>query len=201
MKKIIVAVVAGLALFSTAACEYSDAQPSQAEQIDKKADKTKTFVPKNDVERKNYEAAQKVYDDPNSILWCTTSWGNPSAPLVTIPIAGKLTSSSVSVFPNKRNKVYGSNDSVGQVENRSVDGMYHGTPTPYRYGFTPGGQYVEFLQMDTLCTTALTSFQRQKTEVTVKFDGGQEQKESEAALKSGDRKAAEDALAGLEGAK
>jgi hypothetical protein len=51
-----------------------------------------------------------------------------------------------------------------------VDGLFHPNPPGYRYGFTPGGQYVDFFNMATFCTTALTEFQRQETRVAVDYD-------------------------------
>lgn len=201
MKKFIITGAAIIALVGLSACEtYGTETPTQQEQVEKKASSTKAYIPQNTVELDNYNAAQKVYDAKDSIIWCTTTWGNASAPLVTIPIRGKLTSSSVSYFPNNSVKTYGSSGAKSpiHVENRSVDGMFHGSPPAYRYGFTPGGQYVDFDGMPTFCTTALTSFQRQSTDVTIKFDGGAQQNAAQDALKSGDPAAAEKALEGLE---
>lgn len=125
----------------------------------------------NFTEYKNYMEAQKIYDDPSTIIWCTTTWGNASAPLVTVPIAGKLTSSSVSLFPSTQ--TYVSSSTGGTTYNPelpSVDGMFHGSPPPYRFGFTPGGQYVDLSGMPAFCTTALTKFQRQSTQVSITVD-------------------------------
>jgi hypothetical protein len=157
-------------------------------QIDARSNKTKPFIsPWPSREFYNYTKAQKLYADQNTIIWCSTTWGNASAPIVTVPIAGKLTSSSVSFFPSSRVKVGDMGGTEYTPERRSVDGMYHGSPPPYRYGFTPGGQYVDFFNMPTFCTTALTKFQRQETKVAVSFD--QEalvaDRAAEAALRSG----------------
>lgn len=145
----------------------------------------------------NYNAAQRLYASKSTIVWCTTTWGNASAPLVTIPIAGKLTSSTVSIYPSSRvvidtdtgNKEY-------TPERRSVDGMYHGSPPPYRYGFTPGGQYVDFSGMEVFCTTALSKFQRQNTKVSIAADaeGSQADAQAQAALKRGDKAGAQKIL-------
>lgn len=126
---------------------------------------------KNFVDYNNYYKAQELYDSPSTIIWCTTSFGTTGSPLVTVPITGKLTSSSVSLFPNTQ--VHLDTDTGGSTyypELTSVDGMYHGSPPPYRYGFTPGGQYVDFSGMQVLCTTALTKFQKQSTTVDVSYD-------------------------------
>lgn len=141
----------------------------------------------NNVEYHNYFKAQETYDDPSTILWCTTTWGNANSPLVTVPVAGKLTSSSVSLYPSSQVKI--DNNTNGQTYNPelpSVDGMFHGTPSQYRYGFTPGGQYVDFFNMSTLCTTALTSFQRESTRVNLTIDSkmAAAQAKAEAALEA-----------------
>lgn len=192
------AAIAAFLMLSAESCatEERDPQGAQSRQIDKEASQRTAYKPKNGVEFDNFNQAQKVYDAKDSIIWCTTTWGNANAPLVTTPIRGKLTSSSVSFFSNQKVRTSSVNNLL--VERRSVDGMYHGSPPPYRYGFTPGGQYVDFSGMPTLCTTALTKFQREKTEVTVTFNGGGAQNAAEDALKNGDKKAAEKALEGLE---
>lgn len=170
--------------------------------VDKKADARAPYLPKNDVEFNNYNKAQELYDDPSSILWCTTSFPTASSPLVTFPIAGKLTSSSTSYYPGHSQK-FDSGSAYGYTwseENRSVDGMFHGNPPAYRYGFTPGGQYVDLFNTPAVCTTALTKFQRESTEVTVNLDNGGAsdlQKQAEAALKAGDRAKADQILQGV----
>jgi hypothetical protein len=171
--------------------------------IDSKANSYKPFIqpfPGN-AELHNYEGAQRLYAQPNTIIYCTTTWGNASAPLVTIPIAGKLTSSSVSYFPSSRTFKPG-DDGGGQYtpERRSVDGLYHGSPPPYRYGFTPGGQYVDFFNMPTLCTTALTKFQRQATKVTIDVDQQSKtaDQQAQAALARGDKAGAQRILSALD---
>lgn len=174
--------------------------------IDQKANSYKPFIQQfpDNAELRNYEGAQKLYSNPNTIIYCTTTWGNASAPLVTIPIAGKLTSSSVSFFPSTRAKVGGGGDGWNTneytPERRSVDGLYHGSPPPYRYGFTPGGQYVDFFNMPTLCTTALTKFQRESTKVAITVDEASKAADAAAedALAHGDKAGAEAALAALD---
>lgn len=191
MKKRNMVIIALMAVFALmlASCG-GDSEPSgkSANQKGREnvQDANKSFAPPeidNDVEYHNYKAAQELYDDPSSIIWCTTTWGNNSAPLVTIPISGKLTSSSVSLFPSTQEKSFYDNDGTYNPELPSVDAMFHGSPPPYRYGFTPGGQYVDFFNMPTFCTTALTAFQRESTKVVTTVDGGATaaQKKAEAA--------------------
>jgi hypothetical protein len=204
--KLAAAVVAALAVgwaLTGAACSEdapSNASNSSKAQVDAKADARAPYLPKNDVEFNNYNKAQELYDDPSSILWCSTAFPTASSPIITVPIAGKLTSSSVSYYPGSSPQEVGSwSDGAAylNVENRSIDGMYHGNPPGYRYGFTPGGQYVDLFNTSTICTTALTKFQRENTDVTIKLDDGGAsdiQKQAEAALKAGDRAKAEQLL-------
>jgi hypothetical protein len=220
--KPIVALVAVFTLF-LAACG-SDAKAPSASANAKGRENVQTqnssFAPpepKNFTEYHNYMKAQELYDSPSTIIWCTSSWGNASAPMFTVPIAGKLTSSSVSLFPSSQVKVWNDSNTNNHGYNPelpSVDSMYHGNPPAYRYGFTPGGQYVDFSGMEVFCTTALTEFQRQSTEVVTKVDAGvgAAQTKAENALKecqadddakntsselcAGAQKALEDALAG-----
>lgn len=193
-KMVIIALMAVVALMlSSCGGSSDDSSGKTANQKGRESsqDANKSFEPpdiKNDVEYHNYKAAQELYDDPSSIIWCTTTWGNNSAPLVTVPISGKLTSSSVSLFPSSQTKIggggSGSWNSTYNQELPSVDAMFHGSPPPYRYGFTPGGQYVDFFNMPTFCTTALTAFQRESTKVVTTIDGDADdaQKKAEAAI-------------------
>lgn len=139
-----------------------------------------------DAEYQNYMRAQEeVYDDPSSIIWCTVYPENPAAPIFTVPVAGKLTSSSTSFYPGQSVKNYGVDGAYVPTENQSVDGMYHGSPPPYRYGFTPGGQYVDFFNLPTFCTTQLTAFQRQTLKVAQVDGADKVTKQAEAKLKEG----------------
>lgn len=176
----------------------------------------------NHLDYQNFFKSQELYDDPSTIQWCTAFPASPTAPIFTVPIAGKLTSSSVSLNPGSQSKLAGHNDGqrTYNPELVSSDGMYHGSPPPYRYGFTPGGQYVDFTGLSVFCTTALTSFQRQgivTTTIDSKADAAT--KRAEAALKvcnanlnpsnaganvgtkAAACKAAQDELAGLDGGK
>jgi hypothetical protein len=191
-KKALGVVIAALAVVGLSACEEGAPAPkTERQQVEEQAsERAGVYIPQNDVEFNNYNKAQELYDNPSSIIWCTTTWGNASAPLVTVPVAGKLTSSSVSYFPNQEKVTADLGEWNGDmlVEARSVDGMYHGSPGPYRFGFTPGGQYVDFTNMPTFCTTALTEFQRQSTEVSISNDdvSATIQEQAETALQSGD---------------
>lgn len=198
MKRKIVAVFSALIFGLTlTACTDKNVDTEAYKEVTESASNRDPYLPKNDVEFNNYNKAQELYDSPESIIWCTTTWGNASAPLVTVPIAGKLTSSSTSYFPN--NTVQFAKGSDWLMEARSVDGMFHGNPPGYRYGFTPGGQYVDFFNMPTFCTTSLTEFQRQETIVSVSNDDTAIalQDQAQEALLSGDQAGAEKILEGL----
>lgn len=190
-----VAGFAAIAAITLSACE--DMSPSESRQVEHKAQDFEAYLPTNNVELDNYNRAQELYDDPAAIQWCTAFPSSNSAPIITLPIAGKLTTSATSYF-NPQERVSGSNGAVS-LPTRSVDGLYHGDSF-YRYGFTPGGQYVDFSNsLELLCTTALTEFQRENTFVEgVDTSGDIEklQRQAEEALKDGDRDKAVDILGG-----
>ncbi|AXH70455.1 hypothetical protein HOT75_gp068 [Gordonia phage Daredevil] len=195
-------VFAGVAALGLAAGLTACGQSDPAVQSDK--DKVNAqvnnrggaYIPKNNVEFNNYNEAQKLYDSPNTIIWCTATFPNDSAPLFTVPIRGKLTSSSVSYFRGQ--ELAYDNGENWTAEARSVDGMYHGNPPGYRYGFTPSGQYVDFFGLETFCTTQPTQFQREKTEIALAVDPGlaDAQKRAQDALAKGDQAGAQKILEG-----
>lgn len=193
MKRLILTAIAlmlGLALFAGCGDTPRDHARAEAKRNQKNF---VPYIPKNAVEGANYNKAQELYDDPSTIIWCTAFPTSNSEPLVTVPIAGKLTSSSVSAFR--------SDDEIDGValEAESVDGLYHGSPPPYRYGFTPGGQYVDFFNLQTLCTTQPLSFQRQSVKVSIDHQLDAASKDAEAALQSGDKAKAQAILEGAAG--
>lgn len=188
----VVLAVAAAALLLPACAKDSD-DHNQKRDVDKRAEAYKAYLPKNTVELDNYNEAQRLYDSPSTIIWCSTTWGNASAPIVTVPIKGKLTSSSTTFFRPEEVVNKGTDGSGVVVSGRSVDGLFHPNPPGYRYGFTPGGQYVDFFNMATFCTTALTEFQRQETRVAVDYDDVARlaDRRAEQALSRGDGAAAE----------
>ena len=120
------------------------------------------------VEQQNYQWRQDIAEDETTILWCTFSFNNPNSPLITIPIKGKLTSGGKRPFPTHE---YNGLDGGVTDENPGEDGMY-GNSAVYRYGFgTSGsGEYYEFSDLDYLCTTVPTVFQKEKTEIILESD-------------------------------
>jgi hypothetical protein len=170
------AIIAGLLLTGGASACGSAEEPTsrdkQQENAAKKFDGRTAPDVTGDTEYDNYIKAQELYDDPATVLWCTSAFPSASSPVFTVPVSAKLTSSSVSFFPNQKLKYAdgGEFDHQILVESQSVDGMYHGSPPPYRYGFTPGGQYVDFTGLSTFCTTQLTEFQRVSLDITTDAD-------------------------------
>jgi hypothetical protein len=189
--RVVLAVAA--AVFLLPACAKDSDDRNQKRAVDKRAEGYEAYLPRNTVELDNYNEAQRLYDSPSTIIWCSTTWGNASAPIVTVPIKGKLTSSSTTFFRPEEVVNKGSDGSGVVVSSRSVDGLFHPSPPGYRFGFTPGGQYVDFFNMATFCTTALTEFQRQETRVAVDYDDVARlaDRRAEQALSRGDGAAAE----------
>lgn len=172
------AALAGIAAVGIGASGCSASEEARQE-VNQKARDRAPYLPVNDVEYENYNKAQELFDDPNSIIWCTSSLPNDSSPIFTVPVRGKLTSSSTSYFP--------STDSNGNEE-RSVDGMYHGSPPPYRFAFTPAGDYISFEGMQVYCSSKMDNFQREQTFISVEPESDavtEAQKQAETALKAG----------------
>lgn len=142
---------------------------SQQDAVDK-ANKHVAYVPKNDIEFNNYNTRMKISDDPTTILWCTSAFPIPSSPLFTVPILGKLTSGTKRPFSTSQVQTNSSGALTYSPEIPGPDGMY-GASSDYRYGFTPGGVYVEFdASMQTFCTTEPSVWQRQETKITLGTD-------------------------------
>jgi hypothetical protein len=189
-------IVAMMALI--AGCGGGDSASGQdqaKDNIEKHADERVPYEPKNDVEFNNYNKAQELYDSPATIIWCSVMPQSSTAPIVTVPVAGKLTSSSTTFF-RPEEFIDRGNYSWQVGEARSVDGMYHPNPPKYRYGFTPGGQYVDFFELPTFCTTQPLSFQKESVQVKVDSNLNDATKKAEAALAEGKKSEAQAILAG-----
>lgn len=189
-------LVLGLGL---SACEGSSSNEDKAAAtVNEKAEGRSPYLPVNDVEFKNYNEAQKLYDSPDTIIWCSVMPQASSAPILTVPVTGKLTSSSTTFFAPET--IHWNENAGGTTTtSRSVDGLYHPNPPQYRYGFTPGGQYVDFYSLPTFCTTKPLDFQ--KDSIAVKIDPGLNSatKQAEAALAAGDNAKAQEILEGASG--
>lgn len=152
--------LSGLALFIATGCSSSNTVKSKAYNDAWKRNRDQTGI-----EFSNYNRRQELVNDPNTILWCTFSIDNPSSPLVTIPVQGKLTSSKKRPFGQY---------TVNQDELATApgsDGMF-GSSGKYRYGFGPGGiaEYYELDGLASFCTTQPTVWHRQETKIVLEVD-------------------------------
>ena len=202
LKKIAAIVaVAATATLMLSACDPAETEnrDTQLQASQAKFDNRTPPDVTGDAEYHNYVKAQEeVYDNPATIIWCTASFPSDASPIFTVPIAGKLTSSSVSYYPGHTQRWSDGGSWMWTEETQSVDGMYHGSPPAYRYGFTPGGQYVDFSNLSVFCTTALTSFQRESLTLAVMDKpAASVTDQAEAKLKAGDAAGAQALLDGL----
>jgi hypothetical protein len=161
-KLLVVGVAATIVLVG--GCSSDDAKKSSAQQqAQKRAASRQNYVPKNDVEGNNYNARQRIADNPATLIWCTAFPTNPNAKPVTVPIVGKLTSGNKRPYPSTVTREYANGGSYNP-ELAGPDGMY-GTSGEYRYGFRPDGVYVDFYNLETYCTSAPTVYQKQSTTI------------------------------------
>lgn len=179
---------------STVACGPSR-QPSKSSQAQSeaqtKARNADVYVPENSLELDNYNDRQKIADDPSTLLWCTVFPTQPGAPINTFPIVGKLTSGSKRPYAVKVDR-YGTGTKSWNPELPGPDGMF-GSSGEYRYGFTPAGIYVDFYNLETLCTTEPLVIQREQTTFALEVDGDLEDAHARAreALAAGDNEGAQ----------
>lgn len=128
----------------------SDIAQSQSDALQKQV-----YQSKHNVEFRNYNLRQKIADDPSTILWCTFFPPTVGQEPITVPIAGKLTSSF--------KRPYASTDGNGEVP--GPDHMF-GASSEYRYGFDPTlTQYSDFTLLASYCTTVPTVWQANKTTI------------------------------------
>lgn len=190
------AVVVGIALLLTACPSTGASQGSAKDQVNQQAldNENKVYVTKNHVELNNYNARLKIADDPTTILWCTSAFPVTGAPLITIPIVGKLTSGGKRPFPSNNLTAVGNSNST---ENPDGQGFF-GSSGDYRYGFTPEAAYTDFYNLATFCTTAPMIWQKEKTTIALSVDPGlvAATKTAQAQLKAGDPTAANSTLKG-----
>jgi hypothetical protein len=176
--KYLVALVAALALTVLAAGCGQTAQEKAANRAQRKADANAFYVPQHAMEQQNYNDRQRLGDNPSTILWCTFYPPTVGQEPITVPIAGKLTSSGKRPFA----------DDTGL----GPDGMY-GSSVEYRYGFDPTRAiYYDFAGMASICTNAPLVYQLNKTVIATQTATTLTSldKAAEAALKAGDAKKA-----------
>lgn len=201
MRKQLLVIGVLLAVLFVAGCGSSDDSPSKKAQsaAKKSGESFEPYVPPlGNTEQRNYNQAQRLYNDPATILWCSAFPNSNTAPIITVPISGKLTSSTTTAF-NPVEFIDRGNYSWQEGPSRSVDGLFHPNPPPYRFGFTPGGQLVDFTNIGTICTTQPLEFQRQSISVEVATDLDGATKEAEKALEAGDKQQAQKILEGAAG--
>src|SRR4051812_10391227 len=119
MKNTMLILIAGVVMLLSG-CDSPQTQAHT--QAQEKALNRSAYIPKNEIEFKNYDSRNRIADDPTTIMWCTSSFPIPSSPLFTVPVVGKVTSGSKRTFDS----------------DPGPDGMY-GTSGQYNYGFTPSG--------------------------------------------------------------
>lgn len=122
---------------------------------------------KNDVEGKNYNGRLVLADNPATLIWCTIYPTSPNAKAFTVPIVGKLTSGNKRPYSTSRLRI--DTDTPGQEYSPEVagpDGMY-GTSGEYRYGFDPAGNYHDFYNLETYCTSVPTVIQKETTQIAI----------------------------------
>lgn len=181
------AVLAGLALVAVAALagctSHKDSTKSPTgQQI---AANRAPVQLHNDVEGKNYNRRLSLADNPASLIWCTVYPTSPNAKAFTIPIVGKLTSSSKRPTPTEQTVI--DTDTLGKTYNPEIpgpDGMY-GASVPYQYGFDPAGNEHDFsAALEMHCTSVPDIIQQETTQIAVKSSTspGQLDSQVQAAL-------------------
>lgn len=175
--------------------------PSAADQSQAASDKLQSqiYQSKHNIEFRNYNLRQKISDDPSVILWCTffppgvsqvSNGGVGGA--ITVPIAGKLTSSNKRPYQGSQYN-YADNNAVGvSGEAPGPDHMF-GSSAEYTYGFDPTlSTYYQFSNLASFCTTEPTVWQVKATEIVVNTQStlANLSQAASAAIKAGDPKKA-----------
>jgi hypothetical protein len=143
----------------------SDTRSDQEKAKDTAAHR-QNYIPVNDVEGRNYNARQRIADQPSTLIWCTAYPTSPNAKAFTVPIVGKLTSGNKRPFPTMQDPGNDTNAGWFNPELPGPDGFY-GTSGEYRYGFDPAGNYHDFYNLETYCTTLPNIVQKEQTTIIV----------------------------------
>lgn len=166
-KPLVVCGLLGLSAFGLLGnddCSDESQQQKTSEAIRKEAGKREVYKPIHGGDYSNFDRKLRYEDQPDTIIWCSIMPQASTSPIITVPIQQKLTSSSVSNLPGSIKDDSG--DGTAVVPGVSNDGLYHGDPPPYRFGFTPGGQLVDFSGLPVFCSTKPLNFQKDSIEVT-----------------------------------
>lgn len=150
-------VMVGTASSCGGGTSASDASQKASDQL-----QSQVYQSKHNVEFRNYNLRQKMADDPSTILWCTFAWpGQIGQQLVTVPIAGKLTSSNKRPYA----ATYTADNGAPGTEVPGPDHMF-GSSAEYRYGFDPTlTQYSDFTDLPSYCTNVPTVWQQNQTTI------------------------------------
>lgn len=185
---ITLAIVANVAAAILVGCGSGDNSSSGAQNAGKSgqdiADNREAPKLSNDVEGKNYYGRLRFADNPTSILWCTEYPTSPNAKAFTVPIVGKLTSGGKRPISTSRAMI--DTDTTGKEyspEKPGPDGMY-GSSGDFRYGFDPAGNYHEFWNLESYCTSVPNVIQKETTRIMVGDPGAANLASADAAAQA-----------------
>lgn len=165
----------GATLVVSGCSATTPSKPNAQQEAVKRAEERENYVPKNDVEGENYNARQRLSDNPSTLVWCSAYPANPNVKPFTVPIVGKLTSGNKRPYPTSQG-FHGGSDGVASgndyftPELPGPDGFF-GSSGEYRYGFDPAGNYHDFYNMETYCTSVPTVIQKNTTEIAISVSG------------------------------
>lgn len=170
MKKTLFIALVFLTLSLTACGATSAPAPNAQDVARKNAEKNKkeTFNQKNRIDFRNFNARQKITDDPSTIFWCTLYPPTQGQEPTTFAFAGKITSSTKSPFAPYWYADRGSYTFTQQPQ-PTPDGMF-GTSDPYVYGLDPSGQILDQTNLGYNCSNAPTTYQANQTKIVSGFD-------------------------------
>jgi hypothetical protein len=180
----IAAIALGSSAVMVTSCSSGNASaPNAQDHGAQVAQNRENYSPQNDVEGHNYNARQRIADDPSTIIWCSIMPSNPNIKPWTVPIIGKLTSGNKRPYPTTRELDGGGDGTAGSdffsPEVPGPDGFY-GSSGEYRYGFDPSGNYHDVYNMETYCTSVPNIIQKQTTTITVTATGDLKQVDRQA---------------------
>jgi hypothetical protein len=168
MKRTLFVAVAVVAVVLLGAGSCDEEQTNAQKAAQDKAANGETYIPKNDIERRNYNARTELADNPASLIWCSVYPSNPNVKAFTVPIVGKLTSGGKRPYPTE---IVRKGDETSYFpEFPDPNGMY-GSSADYKYGFDPAGNYHEFIDIEMRCTSVPSIIQQQTTQLEINVDG------------------------------
>ena len=168
-----IVLIAGL----SGACVSSNTTTPQKQvqqQVKRQQSQRDIYIPKNDIEFRNYNWRVELADDPTTILWCTFFPPTVGQEPFTVPVIGKLTSSGKRPFPKLRAATGGGSIADYYTpEEIQPDGMF-GESSLYRYGYGPQGKnsYMDFTDLPSFCTLLPTVWQQNETRIVVQQSSG-----------------------------